>query len=300
MRVRWVICALLLAAALLPVSYAQGVPDAVAGVSRQIDVGHYREALRVLTPLLEQSAGDAELLLLRGRAQLALHQNAAAVDSFRQAVAVASQNGRYHYWLGQALAKRIPQANVISRASLAGDLRSAYLRAVELAPDFIPAREALLDFYVQAPGFFGGSLAKAHEQAMAIAKLNPARGSRAQAVISAGEGHPQVAIEDYKMAIHQDPRDAGLRMDLGEFYLRQGHSHEACTLFQQALKLIPDQVEALQQLGRAAARSGRHDDLQAGAQALRHLIALSPEEVSMTEVHQHLATIKSMLQPQSG
>lgn len=299
MRVRWVICALLLVVVLLPVGYAQGVTDAVADVSRQIDAGHYREALQVLAPLLKQNAADARLRVLRGRAQLALHQDAAAVDSFRQAVEVASQNGRYHYWLGQALAKRIPQANVISRASLAGDLRSAYLRAVELAPDFIPAREALLDFYVEAPSFFGGSLAKAHEQAAAIGKLNAARGARAQAVIAAGEGRSPAAIKYYKMAIHQDSSDAGLRVDLGEWYLKQGHPHEACTLFQQALMLSPDWIEALEQLGRAATRSGRRDDLQSGAHALRHLIALSPEGVSMAEVHRHLATIESMLQPQS-
>lgn len=299
-RVRWAICALLLAVVSLPVSHAQDVSGTVAGVTRQIDAGQYREALLALAPVLKQDAADARLHVLRGRAQLALHQDAAAVDSFRQAVEVESQNGRYHYWLGQALAQRIPQAGVISKASLAGDLRNAYLRAVALAPDFIPAREALLDFYVQAPSFVGGSLGKAREQAAAIARLSPARGSRAQAVILAAEGHVQEAIKGYKTAIHQDPVDAGLRVDLGELYLKQGYPQEACAVFQQALKLVPDHVETLEQLGRAAIRSGQRDDLQAGAQSLRHLLALSPETVSMMTVRQHLATIESMLQPQSG
>ncbi len=181
------------------------------------------------------------------------------------------RNGRYRFWLGQALVKLIPQVSVFSRAPLAKELRGAYQHAVELAPDFIPAHEAMLDFYVQAPVFFGGSLAKARGQAATIAKLHPARGARARAVIAAAEDHAQTAI--------------------GESF-----PHEACIMFRQALQLAPDHIEALQQLGWVASRSGQRVDLQAGARALRHLIALAPEGVPMAEVRQHLEKIESMRQ----
>jgi len=294
--VRLLFCALLLIAVSLPVCAAQSASAAVTAVSKKIDAGHYRAALQALAPLLERNAADAQLLALRGRAQLALHQNAAATDSFRQAVKLSPRNGRYCFWLGQALVELIPQVSVFSRAPLAKELRGAYQHAVELAPDFIPAHEAMLDFYVQAPFFFGGSLAKAREQATTIAKLHPARGARARAVIAAAEGHAQTAIGDYKIAIQQAPHDVELRVELGKLYLQQAFPHEACIMFRQALQLAPDHIEALQQLGWVASRSGQRVDLQAGARALRHLVALAPEGVSMAEVRQHLEKIESMLQ----
>lgn len=289
---------LLTVAVLLQPGLAQTPSDDAGSASAQIDDGHYRAALDALAPLIEQQPGNADLRALRGRAELGLHQNEAAATSFRDAIRYAPDNGRYHYLLGQALAKIIPDASVISRPSLATELREAYEKSVKLSPGLIPAHEALMDFYLQAPGFFGGSLDSARQQAAVIARLDPGRGLRAKAVIAASQGSTGVAIQDYLGAIRLRTHDAGLRLDLGELYLKLNHPHEACELFQQVLKLAPDNVEALEQLGQAAPQSGQEHDLLAGADALERLSDKPPDGMSLTpqQVKDLLRRTRSMLQ----
>lgn len=270
-------------------------PDADGPAARQMQEGHYHTALKILHAKLRSESHDAHLQALQGRAQLALGQAEAAVASFRRAAKLDPHNGRYQYWLGEALAQRIPEVSVFSKSSLASDLRDAFERAVALEPDFIPAHESLMEFYLRAPGFLGGGMDKALQQSRVIAKLNPARGKRANAIIAMTRDHVDVAMSDYKQAIHLAPHDASLRIELGKLYRKHGHAHEACVVFQQALRLAPNHADALYQLGQAATASRHPADLKAGARALRHLIALSPETVSLAEARQQLRKIESLL-----
>lgn len=281
---------------LLPLTMAA---SASVDIGRQIDAGHCREALQALQPLLEARPHDAHLLTLRGRAQLAMHDTAAAVDSLRAAAKADPDDGDIQFWLGQALAKRIPEVSVLSRPALARELRDAYQAAVKLSPQSIEARESLMDFYLQAPGFFGGSVAKAREQAQAIASLDAARGARAQAVIAADQGHPATAIREYEKAIELKPQRADLRMQLGELYLNQGHPHEACELLRQALQLQPHSVETLEQLGAAALESGRRKDLQAGIDATRQLLDQPSQTATQSpaKLRARLKALQSALAP---
>jgi hypothetical protein len=66
---------------------------------------------------------------------------------------------------------------------MVGDVRREFERAVALHPNNHEARSDLLEFCLGAPRSFGGGIDKAEVQAGAIAKLDPAMGQRARALI---------------------------------------------------------------------------------------------------------------------
>lgn len=105
--------------------------------------------------------------------------------------------------------------------------RAALEEAVSLDPANIDYRQALLEFHASAPGIVGGSLAKAYEQADAIAAIDARRGAYAR-------GNLHVQAERYQ---------------------------EALALWRELLASTPDDYWLLLQLGRTASLSG----LEAGA-----------------------------------
>jgi tetratricopeptide (TPR) repeat protein len=114
-------------------------------------------------------------------------------------------------------------------------------RAVELAPNELSYREGLVDFYRQAPGIAGGSLAKARAHAEAITRLDPVRGAAWQA---------SILMEEKKVA-------------------------EALAACDAALRVRPDDYVALFTLGRTVAESGER--LEDGAAALRRCLTATPK-----------------------
>lgn len=56
---------------------------------------------------------------------------------------------------------------------LTDDMESAFQKAIRLDPKHIEARWALVEFYLQVPGIFGGSESKANRYADELSKLSP-------------------------------------------------------------------------------------------------------------------------------
>jgi tetratricopeptide (TPR) repeat protein len=117
--------------------------------------------------------------------------------------------------------------------------RDAMIRAIELGPENLKAREGLMQFYVQAPWPLG-STAKALAQAEEIYKRDATRGL--------------IALITVKTA---DKKYA-----------------EAIALCEETLKIAPDNYGALFQLGKLASVSG--EKLDRGLATLRHSLELTP------------------------
>jgi len=118
--------------------------------------------------------------------------------------------------------------------------REAMIRAVELNPDYLEAREGLMQYFAQAPWIAGGSSSKAYAQAEEIRKRDPARGL--SALISLKSGEKKFA--------------------------------EATELCEAALKEKPDNYLALYQIGRIASTTGVN--LDRGLETLRRCLELTP------------------------
>jgi len=67
----------------------------------------------------------------------------------------------HQYLLGNALFETIDEVSFFNKGARASAGRKAYQRAVELEPKHVGARSGLFYFYMEAPGFAGGSKKKA-------------------------------------------------------------------------------------------------------------------------------------------
>ena len=131
----------------------------------------------------ESPSNDFDQRLRTGQALLHQGKIDAAIAEFKSAVAAQPDSSIAHLWLGRALGRKIQKAGPLKALRMVGDVRREFERAVALDPNNVEARSDLLEFYLGAPRSFGGGIDKAKAQADAIAKLDPAMGQRAHALI---------------------------------------------------------------------------------------------------------------------
>ncbi|HTQ30612.1 MAG TPA: tetratricopeptide repeat protein [Opitutaceae bacterium] len=183
--------------------------------------------------------------------RIALYRDDAetADAELEKAAALDPKNSDYFFWLGSAYGIAAREAHSLFKAS---HCRTALLKAVELNPDNLEAREALVTFYRQAPFFVGGSLAKAHAQAAEIKKRDPLLGAMAEA---------EICISEKKY-------------------------DDAFAAFETLLKEHPDQIAALYQIGFISATTGLR--LDRGEAALKAYLAHTPGDTQPSLAYAHL------------
>ena len=158
------------------------MPNVLAGQNsdtsgvRLFEAGKFKEAKTVFEPAFKANTRDAAAAFYLGRIAMEERKNDRAADYFEAATKLDPKNSTYFLWLGRAYGREAQQANVLRQPGLAKRTKAAWERAIELDPDNLDARSDLIQYYVQAPGFLGGSTAKALEQAEEIRKRNPLRG----------------------------------------------------------------------------------------------------------------------------
>lgn len=132
------------------------------------------------------------------------------------------------YWKGATIFENISEAALIDKAGMAGDARDALIKAIELDADHLDARQAVAQFYIEAPGIAGGSLRKAREQGNAMLKIKDgvSRGHLVLAGVAAEDDEWSDAAAEFELArataINEDERwdvtlqHAGLLMNKKE------------------------------------------------------------------------------------
>ena len=91
-------------------------------------------------------------------------------------VASDPSNAKVQMWYGLLCFETVQQAGTFEQASLASSGRAACEKAIELDSALIAPRVALVQFFVQAPGLFGGSYKKATQHAQALIDLPEGKG----------------------------------------------------------------------------------------------------------------------------
>jgi len=115
----------------------------------------------------------------RGRLAFSAGQYEEAAQWLEKALQLDATNSDYELWLGRAYGHRATQASLGEQFFLARKIRTHFERAVELNPDNIAARADLMEYYLQAPAFLGGSTAKARSQVEEISKRDVSEGVKA-------------------------------------------------------------------------------------------------------------------------
>ena len=200
------------------------------------------EAQQLFAGLAKADPANAEVQFYLGRLALQTDDADQAIACFEKATSLAPAESRYHHRLGDAYGRAAQKASLFSQMGLAKKCKGAYEKAVELDPRNLDARQALMNFLLQAPGIAGGSVEKAQALAEETKKFDPPRGRQMLAAVYSNQ-------KKYALAFAE---------------------------FEEVLRDKPDDYTSLYQVGRLAASSGQ--SLDRGLATLRRCVEMTPPE----------------------
>jgi len=190
-------------------------------------------------------------------------QRLAAIQRAEACVELQPRAHECHYALGSTLGVHAMTEGLMTMAGSVGRVRSELAEALALAPQWYPARSAMVSFYVLAPGLLGGSRDKARDTAQGAATPDQARAL--QAFVLMNDDKPEAALQAFE-AIRPgaDPTlDDDVRQwahNAGFMLLNAGQAARARSWFERAVRDRPADATALYGLGRVQADSGAHAD----------------------------------------
>ena len=229
----------------------QAVNDQISALFKQ---RRWAEAEVILQKITVTEPDNAEAWHFLGQTYLARNDAEKAVAALEKAATLAPENSEYQRFFGDACGLSAMKAGLFSKPGWAKKCKAAYDKAVELDPKNVAARYSAMEYCRQAPGFMGGGMDKAYEQASEIKKLNLTLGRRAYATLYAAD-------KKYP---------------------------EAFAIYEETLREKPGDEEALYGIGRLAAISG--DQLDRGLAALREILS-HPGKANDARVQTRLGNI---------
>lgn len=214
-------------------------------------------------------------LMTQGLAALNAGDSDKAIELFERLVTKSPNCADCHLRLGDAYGTAAQKASIFGKASLASKCKEQYDKAVQLDPNLLGARFSLIEFYLQAPGFMGGSESKAVEQANEIKKRDSIAGHQAMARIYAYQKKPDLQRSEYLAVTKEQPNSAKAHTIVGMFYSGSDKNYKAAgDEYENAVRLDPNYMPAWFRIGQNAAISGAN--LPKGEEALRKYIAYTP------------------------
>ena len=148
------------------------------------EAGELVKARQFFEALHQQQPTNTSAPFYLGRIAFAEENYEQAIPWFQKAADGEECNADYHLWLGRAYGHRAQQVSLFRKPALAKRVRIHFEKAVGCDPNHVAARWDLMEYYLKAPRFLGGSRKKAVEQAEIITRLDPAEGQKARQFIA--------------------------------------------------------------------------------------------------------------------
>ena len=145
---------------------------------------HWVEARTIFLASVKTHPGNALASFYLGRIAFCEEDYASAVEWFEKSAELEKQNSNFHLWLGRAYGHQAEQAFVWQQLFLARKVRKQFEKAVALDADNVLARWDLMEYYLKAPRFLGGSWDKAKAEAREIEQRDAAEGKEAWRLIT--------------------------------------------------------------------------------------------------------------------
>jgi hypothetical protein len=222
------------------------------------------ELKRQVTQRAAAQPADAQAVL--GLALLALRQDEApprlaALDRAEACLSRQPKAAECHYALGVVLGVQAMSEGLFKAARSAGRVRDALATALDLEPAWYPARSALVEFYLLAPGMMGGSASKAAEVARGAARPEQAR--LLEVRVALADKRWDAAVQGL-MALPaplpaelvDDARGWAVQCGLG--MVNAGQAAKAQPLLERTLREHPGQAGPAYGLARVRGESGAH------------------------------------------
>ncbi|SRR5579884_2629626 len=206
---------------------------------------------------LLQAVQSSRTLFSQGVQAYAAEDYEGAMKLLEQAIAAEPAVSEYYQWLGKAAGRRAERSNILKAPGLARKARQAFEKAVELDRNNVGALNDLLDYYLEAPSALGGGEEKASAIASRLGSIEPAEGSRAEALIAVKRRDYARAEAAFRRALDLQPQNTGRLLDLASFLARRGRHIEADALFCRAASADPNSPGLLFAWGKELGISGR-------------------------------------------
>ncbi|MDA8020900.1 MAG: tetratricopeptide repeat protein [Thermoanaerobaculia bacterium] len=229
--------------------------------------GDLEAAAAALRKLIAADAGHVEAKWQLGRTLYMQDQMDEAVEWMRKVAKAHPNVSKVQQILGEVVGTKAMNASIFSKMSLAKETRVAFQKAVELDPTNMAACDSLLSYYLQAPAIAGGGVDKAKALADQMAKHDPVESTVAWARIHLHNDDSKKAIEAIDQGLAENPGHRGLMLQKGLLHYDREEYDKATVVYEALLEADADDLDALYQVGRNAAVSGRN--LKRGAECLR-------------------------------
>lgn len=231
--------------------------------------GQHAELDRVGQRRLAARADDAQAVLAVAVAALQSDDAArrkAAIEKAEACVQRQPQAAACHYAMGVVTGIQAASEGLLKVAGSVGRIRDSLTEALRLEPQWFAARSALMEFYLLAPGFIGGSSAKAAEIARAAATPEQSRVLEARIALQERRFDSVVQLvgdstRSSDTALAGEARSWIAQAGFG--YLNDGQAEKARPLFERLMRERADDPQGPYGLGRVHAEAGAH------AQALK-------------------------------
>lgn len=228
----------------------------------------FQEVEKAASAKLTADPKNADALIAKAESILLQNQTARLEEGIQygeQCVAAHPNRSECHEMLGNLYGIKIQGAGTFASISLAGKIKSSFLKAVELDPKNYGARSSLNQFYLFAPGIAGGGLDKAQALVAETGKLNAEAGMLLQARIELKEDRAAKA-ENLLLAANTAGNDdlefiqQSTLVSLGSVYRDQKKWGDSERVLKEAIKRYPLNPSGLGMLGRTYAAQERHAD----------------------------------------
>lgn len=221
-------------------------------------------------------ASTPDQLFTAGKEAMGRGDAEKAVGLFEQAVKLKPNSAEYHYWLGNAYGTQAERASIFSKAGLATKTKDEFERAVQLDPNYLDARSGLIEYYLEAPGFMGGSEEKALLQAQEIRKRDVFAGHRAFARIYAHQKKPELVRKEYLDVVREQPNSPKAHLYLALYLMSEKNWKQALEELDATLKLDAAYMPAYFRVGQLAVLG--ESNYARGEESLKRYLAYTPKE----------------------
>lgn len=172
-------------------------------VEQLLEKKHYAKAESFMVEYVKNNPNDLKGIELLGDTYGQQLKWDEAIYNYKKLVEAKSGNANFQYKYGGAMGMKALKVNKFKALGMIGDVKEAFLKAAELDPKHTDVRWALVELYMQLPGFVGGSVSKAFDYANELENLSKVDGYLAKGYIYEYDNKPELAEKYYKMAINE-------------------------------------------------------------------------------------------------
>jgi len=228
-----------------------------------VNAGHMKRARALLEPLQRSNPKEARVLYLLSEVKEGFGDLDGALQLAEQVLVIDSQNADYHSWVAVVCGELAEKANIFRQAALARRTKKEAETAISLNPKHVDARSVLVNFYMEAPTIVGGDRQKARETAAELARIDPAEGASARAVIALAENDKTALEAAYNDEAKVGPQSYDAQMEGARYFASDpvGKYDLAEKYARAALKIDPGRGGAYAVLATVLARAGRVAEL---------------------------------------